>query len=86
LIKISNSRTYLCTKEGLMNWLEKKSELEKLKRQYSDLMRQSYETALKDKQESDRINREAQKVYDKIMLFQAKESVLDTPKKFESIS
>jgi hypothetical protein len=59
-----------------MNWLEQNSELQKLKKQYSDLMRLSYEIALRDKKESDRINREAREIYDKIMLYQAKESLL----------
>ncbi|MCW5519257.1 Lacal_2735 family protein [Aureitalea sp. L0-47] len=59
-----------------MNWLEENSELQKLKKQYSDLMRLSYEIALKDKKESDRINREAKEIYEKIMLYQAKESLL----------
>ena len=59
-----------------MNWLEKKSELEKLKKEYSELMRQSYEIALKDKKESDRIHREAKELLETIKLYQAKESLL----------
>ncbi len=59
-----------------MNWLERKSELQKLKKRYSMLMKQSYEIALRDKEASDRLNREATEILEAIKLYQAKEGLL----------
>lgn len=54
-----------------MDWLKKKNELTELKKQYSGMMRRSYELALTNKKASDRINREAEELLKKIKFVEA---------------
>ena len=50
----------------MMNWFKKETKLDKLKKRYANLMRKSYEVALKDKNESDSIHHKAEKVFEQI--------------------
>ena len=50
----------------MLDWLKKKSELQRLKEEYSQLMARSYKLALKNKAESDKINEEALQVFERI--------------------
>jgi hypothetical protein len=45
---------------------KRKSKLDLLKNRYSSLMRKSYKMALKDPDESDRVHKQADKVYQEI--------------------
>ena len=56
----------------MIDWLKKRSELEQLKTRYTNLMKKSYQLALHDKEGSDRINQEAQKIYQQIKELQSK--------------
>ena len=47
-------------------WFKKRTRLDILKRRYQELMRKSYEVALTDAEKSDRLNRQARKIYDEI--------------------
>ncbi|WP_203293406.1 Lacal_2735 family protein [Luteirhabdus pelagi] len=47
----------------------KKTKFEKLKAKYSQLMRRSFNLAITDKKESDRIHEEAKKVFEDIKAF-----------------
>lgn len=50
----------------MLDWLKKKDEVQKLKEQYTNLMAKSYQLALKNKEESDRVNREALRIFELI--------------------
>ena len=47
-------------------WYRKKTRLEKLQTKYSDLMRKSFETALRDREKSKLLNNKAQEIYEEI--------------------
>lgn len=49
-----------------MGWFTKKSRLENLKERYRALMRKSYELALRDTEKSERIHRQADKLFQEI--------------------
>lgn len=49
-----------------MNWFQKKTRLEKLKERYRFLMKRSFETALRDREKSDQIHRQADKIFQEI--------------------
>lgn len=50
----------------MINLFKKETKLEKLKRRYKNLMRKSYEVALKDKEKSDYIHDKAEQVFEQI--------------------
>ncbi|PVW14522.1 Lacal_2735 family protein [Marixanthomonas spongiae] len=50
----------------MTNWFKRETKLEKLKRRYKNLMRKSYEIALKDKEKSDEIHQQAERVLEQI--------------------
>jgi hypothetical protein len=50
----------------MMNWFRKKSRIEKLKERYRFLMRRSFEIALRDREKSDQIHRQADKIFQEI--------------------
>ncbi|MGB3343058.1 MAG: Lacal_2735 family protein [Aequorivita sp.] len=50
----------------MFSWFKKKSKLERLKKQYADLMRKSYKTALKDINKSEKAHRQADELFQKI--------------------
>ncbi|MGJ8666685.1 MAG: Lacal_2735 family protein [Patiriisocius sp.] len=47
-------------------WYRKKTRLEILKSKYSDLMRKSFETALRDREKSQLVKRKAKEIYEEI--------------------
>ncbi|WP_157632645.1 Lacal_2735 family protein [Cochleicola gelatinilyticus] len=47
-------------------WFKKRTRLDILKKKYQELMRKSYEVALNDEEKSDRLNKQAQKIFDEI--------------------
>ncbi len=47
-------------------WLKRKSRVEKLEQKYKELMRKSFNVALNDKDESEKVQKQAYKVYDEI--------------------
>lgn len=49
-----------------MNWFKRETKLDKLKKRYSELMRKSYEVAIKDKNKSDFFHEKAEEILDKI--------------------
>jgi hypothetical protein len=63
----------------MLNWLKKKSEIEILKDRYAELMRQSFRISLHDPQQSERLNKEAKNILQKLRDYQSghKESILD---------
>ncbi len=58
----------------MIGWFKKKSKLEKLRERYRDLMKKSYETSLRDPQESDRVHRQADKLFEQIKYFSMEQS------------
>ena len=50
----------------MINLFKKETKLEKLKKRYKNLMRKSYEIALKDKEKSDYIHDKAEQVLKQI--------------------
>jgi hypothetical protein len=46
--------------------LKRKSTIEKLEQKYADLMRKSFKVALKDCNESEKVQKQAYKVFDEI--------------------
>lgn len=50
----------------MSNWLKRKSRLEKLEQKYAELMRKSFKVALKDKGESEKVQKQAYKVFNEI--------------------
>ena len=53
----------------MLKWLKGKSKLEKLKIRYRELMHKSYEVSLKDPQKSDKIHRQADKIFEEIKYY-----------------
>ena len=47
-------------------WLKRKSRVEKLEQKYAELMRKSFRIALKNKDESEKVQKQAYKVFDEI--------------------
>ncbi len=50
----------------MIGWFKRKSELEILKTHYRKLMKRSFEASLKNPEESDRVHRQADKIYEEI--------------------
>lgn len=50
----------------MTGWFKKKSRIEKLQQRYADLMRKSFNIALKDQEESEKMQEQAYKVFDEI--------------------
>ena len=50
----------------MLNWLRKKTEVERLKERYRKLMKKAFRTALNDQVESEKIHKEAKVIYDRI--------------------
>lgn len=50
----------------MFEWFRKKSRLERLRERYTRLMRKSYEIALRDPKQSERVHSQAEKVYEEI--------------------
>lgn len=50
----------------MLNWLKQKTEIEKLKERYCQLMKKSFKTALKDRKKSEKLRKEAKVIYDRI--------------------
>ncbi|WP_115124154.1 Lacal_2735 family protein [Marinirhabdus gelatinilytica] len=50
----------------MSNWLKRKTRIEKLERKYSELMKKSFKIALRDKEESEKVQKEAYRVFDEI--------------------
>jgi len=50
-------------------WFRKKSKIEKLKKKYTFLMKQSFKTSLKDREKSDKIHRQADKIFKEIQYY-----------------
>lgn len=50
----------------MIGWFKKKSKLEILKRRYRELMRKSYETSLVDPKKSEKVHRQADKIFEEI--------------------
>ena len=51
----------------MFGWFKKKSKLEKLKRRYAQLMKYSFERAVKDKKKSEEARKRAREIYDEIV-------------------
>jgi len=58
----------------MKDWFRSKSRIEKLKKRYTELMKRSYAMALRDKSESDRVNRQAEKIYNEIQYLTLKQA------------
>ena len=50
----------------MSSWLKRKSRVEKLEQKYAELMRKSFKISLKDKDESEKVQKQAYKVFDEI--------------------
>lgn len=50
----------------IMVWFKKQTRLDILKKKYQELMRRSYQVALTDAEKSDRLNKQARKIFDEI--------------------
>ncbi|WP_432412997.1 Lacal_2735 family protein [Rasiella sp. SM2506] len=50
----------------MSSWLKRKSRVEKLEQKYVELMRKSFKVALRDKNESEKVQKQAYKVFDEI--------------------
>jgi len=50
----------------MIEWFRKETRLDKLKKRYADLMKKSYKTALIDKSKSDKVHRQAYKIFEEI--------------------
>jgi hypothetical protein len=50
----------------MISWFRRKSRIEKLKERYTSLMKRSFETALKDTEKSEKIHRQADKLFQEI--------------------
>jgi|GEM_PF-524281 len=53
-------------KGNMSSWLKRKSRIEKLEQKYTELMRKSFKVALKDKDESEKVQKQAFKIFDEI--------------------
>ncbi len=59
----------------MFGWFRKRSKLDKLKRQYRQLMKRSFESALKDREKSERARKQAEKIYDEIVRLSLKNEI-----------
>lgn len=50
----------------MSKWFKKRSRVEKLQEKYADLMKKSFKIALKDQEESNKMQQQAYKVFDEI--------------------
>ncbi len=50
----------------MLDWLKKKTEIEKLKLRYQRLMKKSYKAALTDNQKCEKFHQEARYIYNRI--------------------
>ncbi|SRX76146.1 Lacal_2735 family protein [Aequorivita antarctica] len=50
----------------MISWFRKKSRVEILKERYTFLMKRSFETALKDTEKSEKMHRQADKIFQEI--------------------
>lgn len=50
----------------MSSWLKRKSRIEKLEQKYAELMRKSFRVALRDKSESEKVQKQAYKIFDEI--------------------
>ena len=50
----------------MLGWFQKKSKIDSLKIRYRDLMRKSFEVSLKDPQKSEKVHRQADKIFQEI--------------------
>lgn len=50
----------------MFGWFTRKSKLERLKTRHRDLMRKSYELSLNDPEKSEKLHRQAEKVYEEL--------------------
>tara|TARA_A100000171_G_scaffold30980_1_gene29285 strand:- start:11073 stop:11255 length:183 start_codon:yes stop_codon:yes gene_type:complete len=50
----------------MSGWLKRKSRVEKLEQKYTELMRKSFKISLKNKDESEKVQKQAYKVFDEI--------------------
>ena len=50
----------------MISWFRKKTKLEKLKERYTFLMKKSYEIALKDRNKSEKVHHQADRIYREI--------------------
>ncbi|MBT8261890.1 MAG: Lacal_2735 family protein [Bacteroidia bacterium] len=50
----------------MLNWLKKKTEIEKLKLRYQKLMKKSFKAALSDTKKSDEFHQEARYIFNRI--------------------
>lgn len=50
----------------MMSWFRKKSRIERLETRYTYLMRRSYETSLRDTDKSERLHRQAVRLFQEI--------------------
>lgn len=53
----------------MLGWFKRKSKLETLKTRYRELMRISYETSLNDPKKSDKVHRQADKIFEEIKYY-----------------
>lgn len=53
----------------MLGWFKRKSKLERLKARYRELMHKSYEMSLNDPHKSDKIHRQADKIFEEIKYF-----------------
>ncbi|PKA82209.1 hypothetical protein ATE92_0335 [Ulvibacter sp. MAR_2010_11] len=53
-------------------WFKRKTRLERLKERYAQLMKKSYRTALTNKSKSDKLHRQAAKVFEEIQYYTLK--------------
>ncbi len=58
----------------MTEWFKRRTQLEKLEKQYTELMRKSYEEACKDQKKSQLARQEADKIYSKIKELGLKQS------------
>ncbi len=56
----------------MLRWFRKRSRLEKLQDRYAELMKKSFDVALKDKKKSEEIHEQAHKVFKEIKHLSAK--------------
>lgn len=53
----------------MLGWFKKRSRLDTLKARYRELMHKSYEVSLNDPKKSDKIHRQADKIFEEIKYF-----------------
>jgi len=47
-------------------WFKKRTRIEKLQKRYAELMKKSFNVALKDQEQSEDVRRQAHKIFDEI--------------------